>query len=156
MKHVYLAGPIVGLTYEDAMGWRVRAAVELETAGIRSFNPLRGKKKWDGVDHLTNYHDGGHGLTPEQLVNRDLYDIRRSDVVLVNLLNLLNVPPTPIGTLIEIGYAHGLGKPLVVACPDSFALHPFLAVIPTYRTPYLATALARVKSLLEDQPNGTQ
>lgn len=157
MKSVYLAGPIVGLTWEEAAGWRIRAAHEFACVGATALNPLRGKKVWEGPWKTSMYDVGADGMPSSDLVKRDLSDIDRADVV---LCNLVGVTPdrAPVGSLIEIGFAHGLGKPVVLVCNTDLGHHPFLKVVPEFTTPYLSTAIARVRHLLlkKGELNGTE
>jgi len=125
--NVYLAGPIGGLTYEEAVGWREDAAEELKSVGIRSFNPMRFKDflakevfiAANAVDLPANAW-----TKPKALTTRDLGDIRRSDIVLAYM------PPMDrerTGTILEIGYAFRDNTPTVLVTTDpNFGGHPMV------------------------------
>lgn len=125
-KIVYLAGPITGLTYKGCTDWRDVAKESLEwedrpnsfnetllggfigsrrePTGILALSPMR-MKKWLDDDRpippmASDYDD-------QFVVERDLYDIRRSDVLLMNLLGAERVS---IGSMQEMGYAKAKDK----------------------------------------------
>lgn len=95
---IYLAGPIDALTQKEAEEWRIYASRVFMKWDIECINPLRGKN----VDNT---------YTPNEIVHRDLYDIRRADILLANYMRK-GVPY--IGTSMEIVYAHSWGKPVIV------------------------------------------
>ena len=126
---VYLAGPIAGCTYRQATEWRLEASQRLAHLGIESLDPMRGKEKLaDAYGHdrepipsLDGY-DAYSGLlsklmSPEQIVQRDLADVLRSDVVIVDFSHGPQNQYS-IGTISEIAYARGLGKPIFAVCKD--------------------------------------
>jgi len=114
---VYLAGPIQGLSYAKAMGWR-DLVTEVLPRHIRTLNPMRGKEYLAGEEIIT-------GLTADgSVVRRDLWDIQRCDLMLVSFMDAERVG---IGTCVEMGYAKGLGKPIVVAMePDNIHNYAFI------------------------------
>lgn len=98
---VYLGGQITGLTFDEARQWRLHATAKLEEYGITALDPLREKEHLASSDVLTPWFDGG-----SEAVQRDLWDIRRSDIV---LLNFENCDHRSIGTCAEMGYAFSSG-----------------------------------------------
>ena len=125
---VYLAGPIVGLTYEEAATWRLRATKYL-SPGVTTLDPMRGKLAW--YDEATKTYP----LYPRnKIVADDLDDIRRSDAILVNLMQ----PSTYVGTLMELGVALERKIPVFAyARPGGYIdmNHPFIqSVIASYST----------------------
>ena len=56
------------------------------------------------------------------LVKQDFNDITSSDVLVV----MFDAEGISQGTLIEIGYAHALGKPIIVINTSGSGLHPFI------------------------------
>lgn len=123
---VYLAGPITGLSYKEAKGWRdyVTERLAFKTRGrfstaisIETISPLRGK---DSLD--IDIPIGAWAMS--DVTRRDFFDIRRSDLVLVNFLDAEKVSQ---GSLVEIGYAVALNKPLVVVMDmKNIHNHPFV------------------------------
>jgi nucleoside 2-deoxyribosyltransferase len=134
MQHtVYLAGPITGLTYKQATAWRDRVTSEL-APGILTISPLRGIGPPDVV----------FDACPVGTVGRDLYDIRRCDLVLANLSKAAKVSK---GTLVEIGYALALHKPVIVAI-NGFHDHPFVVEPALYVVDELEKAIMLAKVVL--------
>ena len=85
-KLIYLAGPIDGCTYEDCTDWREYAIRELKKEGITGLSPMRAKQflkehplMVDGIsDHVL--------VTDDAITTRDMWDVRRSNAILFNLL----------------------------------------------------------------------
>ena len=99
---VYLAGPIGDIPIQDAAAWREEAEEKLNAAGIRAYNPLRDKDLGDKdintkLDHI-------------EVVERDLADILKSDIVLVDLRHEVKL----IGTAMEMAYARMWDKKIYV------------------------------------------
>lgn len=107
---VYLAGSVQDHTsIQDANKWRLEAEDFLTKCGYRVLNPIRGKK------HTI---DG----TPKEIVERDLEDIKVSDIILVEMDDLTK---RYIGTAMEIRDAWINGKKIILwgmACRQ----HPWL------------------------------
>lgn len=129
MSKVYLAGPILGQTYEQArFGWRKEVADKFDP-GIEPLSPMRqeghlaelpGKitdQKVDGFNHIFS-----HG---QMIFQKDLLDIKMADIVLVNLLGAKKVSK---GTLVEIGLAFAFGKTIIVVMEPEGNIHdhPFV------------------------------
>ena len=106
---VYLAGPITGLTFGEANGWREEATFKLAVEDIDALNPLRGKEHLAGVGPLPNDFDGGH-----EAVEQDLEDIREAEVVLANFANAREISA---GTMAELGYAYAACVPVISVVP---------------------------------------
>lgn len=104
---IYLAGPITGLTYQEATGWRKQVAEALPD-DWKILDPMRGKSHLRGVGALAANFDSGMDA-----VSRDLSDIRSADVVLAHFAASPTAPTVSLGTSCEIGYAYALGKPVV-------------------------------------------
>jgi len=114
---IYLAGPITGLTWAEATEWRVEAHNRFADAGITSGNryqclsPLRGKEYLKDETDIKHSYDE-HQLSSAKMINsRDMFDVRRSDLLIVNLKHAKKVS---IGTILEIGAAFILNKPIIV------------------------------------------
>jgi len=101
---VFLSGPIDGLAIADAAGWRRHATNRFAEAGIAVYDPT-------AVILATP----GYAPVPNEVVTNDWYNLRRSDVVLVNL----DLPATiatqdaPFFTIGEMFLAHELHLPII-------------------------------------------
>jgi nucleoside 2-deoxyribosyltransferase len=119
-KSVYLAGPISFLSYEESTAWRRDARVRLLSLGISSLDPLRGKtflahKEAGEIEKAAALT----GLTPNQIVTRDMNDIRKCNLVLANLSDVRKNGTVMMGTPMEIFFAsHDLGKPVIAVAND--------------------------------------
>ena len=123
MSKIYLAGPIAGLTFDDADEWRVQARTELAKAGIEGMSPLRGKSYLRALGTLTSQcvDEGRAGLLslPRSIMTRDYYDATTCDVLLVNLLGATRIS---IGTMMEVAWAYQLRTP-IVCCMEEGNVH---------------------------------
>lgn len=101
---VFLSGPIDGLPIADAAGWRQHAARRFADAGITVYDPTE-------VIVATP----GYTPVPNEVVTNDRYNLRHSDVLLVNL----DLPATiaaqdaPFFTIGEMFLAHELHLPII-------------------------------------------
>jgi nucleoside 2-deoxyribosyltransferase len=123
MSKIYLAGPIAGLTFDDADEWRIRARAELAKANIDGMSPLRGKSYLRNLGALTAVcvDEGKAGLLslPRSIMTRDYYDATSCDVMLVNLLGATRIS---IGTMMEVAWAYQKRTP-VVCCMEDGNVH---------------------------------
>ena len=116
---VYLAGPIVGHTHEEAFGWRERMADALQNMNIVAIVP--GADCELGEDGVLREAQRKVGL---RAASADNAAIKYSDVVLVNLLGAHRVS---IGTMVELGWAREMNKPvLTVLEKGGLHDHPFV------------------------------
>lgn len=121
MKTVYLAGNIAGLTVKEATYWRDYATPYIESLGYIILNPMRGKA-FNSPDDILGFSHGE--FTPNEILERDLSDIRKADIILACLSEM------SVGTLFELGYAYALNKDLVVVLNGSikkYNSHPFIS-----------------------------
>jgi nucleoside 2-deoxyribosyltransferase len=74
-------------------------------------SPLRGKEYLKDETDIKHSYDE-HQLSSAKMINsRDMFDVRRSHLLIVNLKNAKRVS---IGTVLEIGAAYILNKPIIV------------------------------------------
>lgn len=140
-KSVYLAGPITALSYADSTCWRLQARTALSALGIDSLDPLRGKtflahKQAGEIEKAAAMQ----GLTPRQIVTRDLNDIRQCDLLLANLMDVKKNGSVMMGTPMEMFFAaHDLDKPVVAVANDytgPWLEHFCIRVVPDLDTAY--------------------
>lgn len=162
-RKVYLAGPITGLSYDDARyGWRGDFQ-KLLPDHIHCHSPMRAKDflldQHCLVGDPTMYPD--HAIaTPSGIVTRDRNDIRREcDAVVANFLGATKAS---IGTAIEFGWADAYGIPIVMVIEEGGKIatgvdvyegdnphwHAMLTELAGYRVPTLEEAAHIVTHLL--------
>ena len=124
MKTVYLAG-LISTDFPDTFHWRERAHTLLhEHANVLS--PLRGKENL-----FKDSKDGGVNsdhLTSDDVIIRDYWDVRKSDVVLCHLETFGSTRPM-IGTPMELSWCWEHHIPVVAVCRPTNTLmrtHPFI------------------------------
>jgi nucleoside 2-deoxyribosyltransferase len=150
MKSVYLAGPITGHNFKGCTDWRAYAAASLADVGIKGVSPMRGKDYLASLPvisgHGQEYAHMGVLSTSRAVMTRDRFDCTRCDAVLVNLLGAERVS---IGTMIELGWADGVRRPIICAIEQSGNVHEHMMVSEAigFRVPTLEEALHVCKVL---------
>ena len=160
---VYLAGPIQGLTLADSDGWRSQAVAMFAKYAIQTCSPLRGKGALKDVGVITDvYPDKGVFFGDHSIFTRDVWDVRRCDLVLANFATaprdlwrqesggdvLTPAERVSVGTAMEVMLAWELGKYVVsIVAPDSAYQHPFIreassVVVPTLEKGLWASLVA--------------
>lgn len=126
-KKIYLAGPIAGLSHQEATyGWREFVYDRLHGAhdsmngarvNIHCYNPMRGKKFLASVmgtnplgKTVTGYHKQPIA-TAKAIVGRDRDDVRTSDLI---IMNLAGAKAVSIGTTTELGWADAFRIPILL------------------------------------------
>lgn len=121
--HVYLAGPISGLTFEEGQDWRDRLIVRFAEYGIKARSPLRGKgylRDQGALGAAANYGQI-HPLSSDHgIVTRDRNDTITASLVFANLLGSERVSS---GTCIELGWADMARVPSIVVMEPEGNLH---------------------------------
>lgn len=112
-KTVYLAGPITGLTHDDARyGWR-KEFQSLMPEHIFCNSPMRGKemlKDWGVLTSGNDYPD--HAMTtPAGVTTRDFNDVRTADAMIACFTE--SGGKLSGGTFMEYGFAHALRIPII-------------------------------------------
>lgn len=97
-RTVFLAGPMRGLERAVSLAWRQDAARQL----AQKFHTLHAMRAREHKETFSDYRAA---------VIRDLNDIERSDLVLVND-SFPNV--SMIGTAMEVFFAHQRNKPVII------------------------------------------
>lgn len=164
---VYLSGPITGLSYQDArFGWRETVARQLtvshykvsdydptvavaELSGIKVLSPMRHEAHLAEMESIDKHYPEHFFSKAKVIVEKDRLDIKRSDIMLVNLLGATKVS---IGTVSEIAMAYEQGKQTVLVMEDHGNVHdhPFVTELVSLRLNNLDDAVAAIKSLLSE------
>jgi nucleoside 2-deoxyribosyltransferase len=128
-RYVYLAGPIMGQTKDEANNWRkeVDNALAAEsfgmTAQIIGVSPLR-CEPIIGERYLPQYEDERFG-TSRAIGSKNFFDVRNCDLTLAYLPKPAPGRHQSYGTIIELAWAYALGKPAIVVTDDpDVANHP--------------------------------
>ena len=124
---VYLSGQIAGLTFDEANEWRQQVADAFATVGIETLNPLRRRMFFNADEE---------DFSPNEIVQRDLTDLRSSDLVLINWSSM------SIGTACELWECYRSGKPVILVSSDPrITKHPWVQVCATRIFANLAEAI---------------
>lgn len=118
-RSVYLAGPITGLSYDEARnGWRKEFYNKINPS-IDCYSPMRykskeikGEQKLEGTPdmYFDSLFSSAKGITC-----RDEFDVRKCDVIVANFLG---AKKASLGTAIEFGWAHAIKTPIVMIIED--------------------------------------
>lgn len=105
---VYLAGPITGLSYGEAVDWREEWAAWLTKLGHTPVTPMRGKAYLSRMRKLRpEGYEEFITSSAKGIYSRDCFDVAQCDVLLARFLGAEEVS---IGTVMEIQRAHDYGK----------------------------------------------
>jgi nucleoside 2-deoxyribosyltransferase len=114
-QYVYLAGPIEGISLEEATAWRQYASSYLRGCNIDTLDPTR----------RMSYHDQqAKDYAAARIVRQDLQDIANSSVLLVNLSD--KTPGRKWGTVSEVTAAAFSGKIIITYVEREQFKHPFI------------------------------
>ena len=116
---VYLSGPIKGLDFYEATGWRASVASTLSRRSggcIQALSPMRGKEALRNVPVLGGNHPDILNATREAIWSRDRYDVERADAMLAFFGERV-VGRLSVGTLVEIAWAGARALPVVAVVP---------------------------------------
>jgi nucleoside 2-deoxyribosyltransferase len=149
---VYLAGPIAGVSGDEAIDWRVDTLAVFRSLGIGVRDPMRAKHALKTMDTISrtfhDYENKGVFFTSRGIMTRDFNDVKQSDVLLVNLLGA----KTPsLGTIMELAWAFALQKPCVVAIEKTgnpHDNHPMIHEAISFRVETLDEAIRSVAVIL--------
>ena len=116
--YIYLAGGMQGLSREGQGNWRWEV-----TKRLRYGDVVYGYKYKPDIFNLVihyNLIDNEH-KTEREPFEFDLYNLRKSDLVIVNFNN-----PNSIGTAMELALAKEYRIPVIALNEDGEELHPWL------------------------------
>lgn len=124
-KTVYTAGPITGLTHDEARhGWRQRFA-ELMPSHIKTLSPMRGKDFLKNSGVLVGDPDmyPQHAMaTAKGIMTRDGNDVATCDLMVGYFLG---AEKASVGTAIEFGLAHAYRKPVILVIEPNGELYDY-------------------------------
>lgn len=152
MTSVYLAGPISGLTFLEAVDWRDYAKAELSKSGITGLSPMRFKDYLSDLESISHKCDVEAALnvlsTPEGILSRDHFDANRCDVLLVNFLGARD---RSLGTAMEVAWAFHKKTPIVVVMEQTGNPndHAMINAATNFRVETLDDGLAVIRAILE-------
>lgn len=144
--HVYLAGPITGLSYGETTDWREQFASRLPN-WIIPLSPMRGKSYLKHEVEIADRYDEAIMSTGKAITTRDRWDVQRSDVMVANLLGAERVS---IGTMIEFGWADAARVPIVLVMEQGRNPHDHAMIreLAGFRAYGLYDAVEIVKQML--------
>ena len=120
-RTIYLAGPITGLTHDEARyGWRTDFANllrDMDLDHISCASPMRGKGflKDHGVLSSGNDYPQHVMSTAPAITSRDRNDVKTSNLVVACFLESKNKPS--LGTAVEYGWADAFRVPVLTIGP---------------------------------------
>ena len=125
MARVYLAGPMATRTYGECTDWRDQMRELCETH-IRFLSPLRGLEYFMEHEHLPLEVDGDIMNKGAAIIAKCRMDVRRADAVVAYFPD--ENKRTSIGSMVEIGWADMMQKPIVVvrSKDEEAHVHPFV------------------------------
>lgn len=141
---VYLAGPIIGRTHDEANSWRDEFAEWLSQAGIIGVSPLR-CEPLVGDRYGVTYTDPRFG-TPRAISSKNRLDVRMCDMTLTYFPDNMSLSK---GTLGELFWANAYDKPTVlVSCVSDIVEHPVIQAAANWIVPTLDDALDIITGVL--------
>jgi len=130
---IYLSGPMSGMDKATMCNWREDA-------------------KLYGLNHIWLDPTRESNLINEEVgcFHRDYSDVKRSDLVLVNLTQ--SVDQISIGTMFEIAWAYEMRKPIVLIVNPTtshilYKTHPFIRDCTVFKVCYLYQALELIDEI---------
>lgn len=111
---VFLSGAMTGVSYQEYTGWREYAKDALKYDCDIVFSP----------PDKYNFENKDDYDSEREIMDYDLYQVEKSDVVIVNF----DSNPQSIGTAAEIVKAHVIGVPVIgyVSKRKKDEIHPWL------------------------------
>lgn len=146
---VYLAGPIGGCDRNEANEWRNQAVDYLQVYGIVGISPLR-CEPLIGERYTADNPDPKFGTT-RAIGSKNIFDVRNCDMTFVYLPRELNERKPSYGSVIELAWAHALGKPTILVTDDPALIeHPVVQTCAGWILDDLQDGLDVAGGILED------
>jgi nucleoside 2-deoxyribosyltransferase len=116
------------------MSWRRYVAAKLPS-GMTAVSALRGREHLAAERVIQSHYSDRPLSTEKGLTRRDRMDVRRCDLLFVNLLSARSIS---IGTVVEIAWADAFGKPVVlVMTPGTLHDHGIIRELAAFSVPTL-------------------
>ncbi len=109
-KLLFLAGPLTGISYKQALAWRTEVERKLPS-DIVAFSALRKKDYLSDETVLKDSYAARPLSTPRGTITRDRNDVMRCDALFVNLLGAKQVS---LGTMFELAWADLKRIPIII------------------------------------------
>jgi hypothetical protein len=149
-KLLFLAGPLTGISYEEAISWRTYVKQKLPN-NITAFSALRGKNYLSDKAILRNYYADKPLSTPKGTITRDRNDITHCDALFVNLLGANQIS---IGSMFEIAWADLKRIPIIVVMEqENVHEHVFVREAAGYVTQDIDEAINITISVINQNNN---
>jgi len=154
MKTVYLAGPMTGLTFEEANKWRNTAKTLIEydpfgdSSGLKALNPFRGKEELlKDTGELKPFGYTNTIASDQGITSRDRNDTMKADCVIMNFLGAKKISA---GTMVELGWADSARVPVIIVMEEEGNPHDHCMVraIATYRVANIEDAARLAKHIV--------
>jgi hypothetical protein len=137
-KALFLAGPLTGISYGDALEWRTYVERRLPPDVI-AYSALRGKEYVANEAVLRDAYPGHLLSTPQGTITRDRFDVSRCDALFVNFLRADRVS---IGTIMEMAWADAWRIPIILVMEDgNIHDHAFVRQVAAFITDDLDEAI---------------
>jgi nucleoside 2-deoxyribosyltransferase len=137
-KSLFLAGPLTGTSYDDALAWRTYVESRLPD-GVIAFSALRGKNHVRTEKVLRDAYPEHLLSTPQGTITRDRYDVCRCDALFVNFLKAEKIS---IGTIMEMAWADARRIPIILAMENGNVHdHAFVRQVAAFVTADLDEAI---------------
>tara|TARA_B100001750_G_C15516362_1_gene607527 strand:- start:519 stop:989 length:471 start_codon:yes stop_codon:yes gene_type:complete len=149
-KYIYLAGPIADCNFKEANAWRDDVQNQLPP-GIVGISPLRCEPLEPGKKYAQKGAVIDMWSDPRAIATKNWLDTESCDLVLAYLPKELNDRRPSYGTVIEIGWAIGLRKPIIVVSDDDYLMrHPLIKHNASWRLDSLDKAVEVISGLFGD------
>jgi len=149
MKYCYLAGPISGVSYDEASDWREYVSYHA-APGIVGVSPMRLKNYLEGVKSIDDSYPDDVAATTKAIKSRDHYDCTHCDILFVFLPKYLNDRRPSIGTILEMGWASENNVPIILVTDDErYINHPLISETADYLVEGLDDGIVLLNGILE-------
>ena len=112
---IYLAHPIGGLDYSNIMDYYYGAETVLQAAGYQTLCPMRGKAYLRNEKELRPDGYQQPVSTNHAIIERDLWMVQQSNIVLVDLSGAKAIS---VGCMMELAWAHLLRRHTIVVMEE--------------------------------------
>lgn len=149
MRHAYLVGPIAGCDSGEAKDWRAWVTNVIAEFGVKGISPLRCEPLITEHYELS-YEDPRFG-TANAIAAKNEYDTRACDIVFAYLPRELNERRPSYGSVIELAWAHMLGKQVILVTDDPYMLsHPLVQAVTSWRVETLQEGVDIIEGIFSD------